>query len=133
MSQANVEAFKRGVDAYNRGDVEAFLDELDPEVEWRDAIAQMLGGDAAVYQRHQGARECCQDLSDAFADLQSEYSEVRDLGGQTIAIGRVRARGEGSGAEIEIAANCKFQNGKAIRIRTYLDPNEALEAAGLRE
>jgi hypothetical protein len=27
----------------------------------------------------------------------------------------------------------EFKDGKGIRIRTYLDPNEALEAAGLRE
>jgi hypothetical protein len=26
----------------------------------------------------------------------------------------------------------EFKNGKGIRIRTYLDPNEALEAAGLK-
>jgi ketosteroid isomerase-like protein len=26
-----------------------------------------------------------------------------------------------------------FKDGKAIRVRTYLDPNEALEAAGLSE
>jgi cell division septum initiation protein DivIVA len=32
MSQRNVEAFKRGIEAYNRGDVEALLDELDPRV-----------------------------------------------------------------------------------------------------
>jgi ketosteroid isomerase-like protein len=27
----------------------------------------------------------------------------------------------------------EFKNGKAIRVRAYLDPNDALEAAGLRE
>jgi ketosteroid isomerase-like protein len=27
----------------------------------------------------------------------------------------------------------KFKDGKAIQVRTYLDPREALEAAGLRE
>ena len=33
MSQENVEAFKRGLEAGNRGDVEALLEELDAEVE----------------------------------------------------------------------------------------------------
>jgi ketosteroid isomerase-like protein len=27
----------------------------------------------------------------------------------------------------------EFNNGKAVRLREYLDPNEALEAAGLEE
>ena len=33
MSQENVETFKRGLDAYNRRDIEALLEELDPDVE----------------------------------------------------------------------------------------------------
>jgi uncharacterized protein with GYD domain len=34
MSQENLETFKRGLDAYNRRDIDALLEELDPEVEW---------------------------------------------------------------------------------------------------
>ena len=37
MSQENVEAFKRGLDAYNRQDVEAFVESTDADVEWRSA------------------------------------------------------------------------------------------------
>jgi ketosteroid isomerase-like protein len=61
--------------------------------------------------------------------------EIRDLGDRTVAIGHVRARGAASEAEIEAAhaTVVEFKNGKGIRIRTYLDPKEALEAAGLSE
>jgi hypothetical protein len=34
MSQENVESFKRGVEAYNRRDAQALIEELDPTVEW---------------------------------------------------------------------------------------------------
>jgi hypothetical protein len=34
MSQENVEAFRRGARAYDRRDIDALLDELDPDVEW---------------------------------------------------------------------------------------------------
>jgi hypothetical protein len=44
MSQENVEAFKRGAEAVTRQDLEALLDELDPEVEWHSAILMALGG-----------------------------------------------------------------------------------------
>ncbi len=52
-----------------------------------------------------------------------------------MAIGRVRARGKASEAEIESPHGTvvEFKNGKGILIRTYLDPKDALEAAGLRE
>jgi hypothetical protein len=35
MSQENVEAFKWAIEAYNRRDIDAFLEEIDPEVEWQ--------------------------------------------------------------------------------------------------
>jgi hypothetical protein len=34
MSQENVEAFKRAIEAANRQDLEGFLANCDPEVEW---------------------------------------------------------------------------------------------------
>jgi ketosteroid isomerase-like protein len=67
--------------------------------------------------------------------IDTDYSEVRDLGERLLAIGRIRTRGRASGAETE-SPFCylgEFKNGKVIRVRTYLDPEEALEAAGLRE
>jgi ketosteroid isomerase-like protein len=47
----------------------------------------------------------------------------------------LRGRGKESGAKTEtaIAWFAEFKNGKAVRVREYLDPKEALEAAGLRE
>ena len=45
MSEENVEAFKRGIDAFNRGDIDAFLEGLDAEVEWHPVFqVVMLGG-----------------------------------------------------------------------------------------
>jgi hypothetical protein len=44
MSEENVEAYKRGVDAFNRRDVEAMLEELDPEVVMDLALPAMFGG-----------------------------------------------------------------------------------------
>ena len=52
-----------------------------------------------------------------------------------MAIGRIRARGSASEAELEALHGTvvEFRNGKGVRVRTYLDPKEALEAAGLSE
>src|SRR4051812_24393764 len=58
MSQENVEAFKRAVDAGNRGDVEAgMLKELDPAVEWHPVLLASLEAEATVYRGHDGVRE----------------------------------------------------------------------------
>jgi ketosteroid isomerase-like protein len=134
MSRENVEAFKRAVRANNRRDVEAFLEELDPEVEWHPGLPALLGGEATVYRRHEGARAMFGDLYGAFAEIQFEFPEIRDLGDRLLAIGYMRARGKESGAKMESAWAylVEFKDGKAIVIRTFLDPQEALKAAGLR-
>ncbi len=135
MSQENVEAFKRATEAVNRGDVEALLADLDPNVEWRPAMQALVGGGAPVYRGHAGVREMFRDFYDAFAELHAEFQEIRDLGDQLVAIGSLRTRGKESGAQTESpwGAVAEYKNGKVIRLRTYLDRKEALEAAGLRE
>ena len=45
----------------------------------------------------------------------------------------MRGRGSGAATESLIVTMVDFKNGKAIQVRTYLDPNEVLEAAGLSE
>jgi ketosteroid isomerase-like protein len=52
---------------------------------------------------------------------------------QVVAIGALRARGRASGAEVEQANGTVWtvRQGKVARIQAFLDPEEALEAAGL--
>jgi ketosteroid isomerase-like protein len=135
MSQENVEAFKRFADANNRRDVEALLAELDADVEWQSAVLGSLGGESTVHRGHDGVREMLRDLYEAFSEFKVSFYDIRDLGDRVVAIGRWITRGEGSGVETTppLASVVDFRNGKAIRVRSYLDPNEALEAAGLRE
>ncbi|MGI9019754.1 MAG: nuclear transport factor 2 family protein [Solirubrobacterales bacterium] len=135
MSEENVETLKRAIDGYNRRDVAAILADADPEAEWHFAILAGLGGEATVYRGQEDVREGLRDLFDTLSDLHVAYPEYRDLGDRIVGIGHIRARGAGSGAETESphALVADFKDGKMILIRTYLDPAEALEAAGLSE
>lgn len=76
-----------------------------------------------------------EDFYEVFAESEMEFPEIRDLGDRIVAIGHLRNRGQASGVEIEspLAYVIDVKDGKAIRVRTYLDPKQALEAAGLRE
>jgi ketosteroid isomerase-like protein len=135
MSQENVEAFKRFAEANNRRDVEALLEELDAEVEWHSAVLRSLGGEATVHRGHDGVRAMLRDLYEAFSEFQVEFSEIRDLGDRIVAVGRWITRGEESGVEVTppLASVVDFKNGKAIRVRSYLDPKDALVDAAMRE
>jgi ketosteroid isomerase-like protein len=135
MSEENVETLKRGFEAVSRLDGEAMLEMTDPDVEFRPCFQVMLGGKAAVYWGHDGVREAFRDLYGALEWIKPEIFEVRDLGDRIVALGRLSVRGKESGAEAESSAGwvVDIKNGKAVRVSEYLDPAEALEAAGLRE
>ena len=135
MSQADVEAFKRGLEAGNRGDVDGLLDELHPEIEWHSALHALMGGQQTVFRGHDGVRSMIGDLYETFAEVRIEMSEFRDLGEGLVAIGSTRTRGKASGVETEtpLAFVTEIRDGKTISIRAYLDRAEALEAAGLSE
>jgi ketosteroid isomerase-like protein len=135
MSRENVEAFKQAVDAINRRDVEALLEKVDRDVEWHPGLGALLGGEATVHRGHDGVRELLRDLYEAFAEFDVKVSEIRDLDDRIVAIGRIRGRGTESGADTDSpsAYLVQFKDSKAILVRTYLDPKEALEAVGLSE
>ena len=136
MSDENLAAFKRAIDAANHDDIEALLDEVDPEAEWpHPAFHVALGGEATIYRGHDGVRKVIQDLRDLFDEVEVSISEARDLGGRVVVMGTISGRGSESGADVKSpwGAVVDFMDGKAIRISDYLDPKEALEAAGIEE
>ena len=131
MSQENVETFRRAIDAYNRRDIDAFLESFDPMVETHPLTLAMFGQEGTVYRGHEGVRQFIRDVDEALREIQVEPVEIRDLGERIVARGRLRARGRASGAEIESPVSwlVDFKNGRVIRMRDYLDFREALEAA----
>ncbi|MCC6178368.1 MAG: nuclear transport factor 2 family protein [Chloroflexi bacterium] len=135
MARENVEAFKRFIAAFNRRDVEAILEDVDPGVEWRPASAVALGGEATVYRGHAGVPDALRDLYGSFAELEIEISNYHEAGDTVVGTGRIRTRGKESGAEVvsPFGAVFRCRNAKATEIRSYLDPQEAREAAGLSE
>jgi ketosteroid isomerase-like protein len=135
MSRENVEAFERAIEAYNRRDIDAFLEPIDPEVELPGALQALLESEAKVYRGYEGVRQWVRDIDEALANIRLELPEIHDLGDRLVAIGRLSARGQASGAETESPFGCvlEWKNGKATRVVSFLDRKEAIEAAGLRE
>lgn len=134
MSQENVETLRRGLQAWNRGDLDGMLELLDPDVEMRPVIAEAVEGAQVVYRGISGARRFWEDWrigwSFQFGDL-----DLRDAGDEVVMITRVSVTSETSGLDLEtpMAAVCRFRDGRVFRMTSYLEPSQALEAAGLPE
>jgi ketosteroid isomerase-like protein len=134
MSEENVETARRSLDAWNRGDVDAWLQTGHPEIEWFSAIARRFQGPETVSRGSAEMRRFWEEWHSVW-DLTIDVSEIRDLGDTVVALGRIRTHGEASGIDLEgpIAYVFEFDGGLARRVRAYLDPKQALEAVGLSE
>lgn len=133
MSQENVDAVRRSRDAWNRGDVDAWLESFHPEIEWFSAIAGSVEGTDTVYRGPSELRRFWDEWH-AVWELTIEVSDIRDLGETVLALGRIRTRGAASGIDLEspIGYVFEFDGGLMRKIRAYLDRQQALEAVGLR-
>ena len=64
-----------------------------------------------------------------------EAEEIRDFGDQVLVLTRVRAKGRGSGLELDqpLAHLFEFRAGLVCRAETFLDRDEAAAAAERRK
>jgi ketosteroid isomerase-like protein len=135
MSQRNAEAMRGALDAWNRGDWDGWKGVAHPDVEWSSAIVRRFEGREVTYHGHAGLRQFWDEWHSVW-DLKIEVAEIRDLGDTAIALGRIRTHGKGSGVDLDSPAAwvAEFDgDGLVVRMRAYLDTDEALEAVGLSE
>jgi ketosteroid isomerase-like protein len=136
MSQENVETLQRAQEAWNADDLDAWLAEADPEVEWHTALEQALEGRGRTYRGHDGVRKAWEEYrSEAWGGLMNRIQEIRDLSDSVLVLGHLDVRGRTSGIESsqEFGQIVRFRGGKILRTDDFLSHAEALEAAGLRE
>ena len=136
MSQENVEAVRRTAKAWNTDDLDGFLAELDPEVEWHPSIEPALEGGTTIYRGHDGARKAWDDYrGGAWERLTVRIQEIRDLGESVLVLAHIdlTARTTGIRFHEEVGQVGTFRDGKLATVHDYLSHREALEAAGLSE
>jgi ketosteroid isomerase-like protein len=134
MSQENVQVVKRGVDAFRRGDIDAFLDELSEEVVFD--YSAVRGPYRGIYEGREGAREILAVFRDAWEAITPMSTEYIEVGDKIVLALRARFQGRGSGVEVDgggMGAILSFQNGKIVRYRQCQTKAEAVEAARLEK
>ena len=133
MSQEHVEAVRRSLDGWNRGDFEAWVESAHPEVEWVSDVSRRIEGSETVYRGLAGMRRYWDEWHAGW-EVKMDVTEIRDLGDTILAVANVRTRGGASGVDLEepVAYVFEFEDGLARRVRSYLDPQQAFAAVGLR-
>jgi ketosteroid isomerase-like protein len=127
MSEAHREVVKRGLDAFNSGDVEMLLPDLDPDIEFIPRRAPVQG----AYRGHEGVREFFADNAENLDEFRVHLDEVIDLGSRVVGVGTVSIRGKGSGVEVTAptATVITFREGKIVRFEECGEREQALAVA----
>ena len=133
MSQEDVETVKRGVDAYNRRDLDGLLESATEDCVLLPAVAGSV--ETGGIRGRKGFRRYFEMIDETWEEFRINADEFRDLGERVLAIGHTEGRGRGSGVAVDApyGAIFDFRHGKWWRARGYLDHDEALRAAGLEE
>ncbi len=137
MSQENVEISRRLFEAFNRTFTEGTDDLyalLDPDVEWVPVTAILEG---RSYHGHEGVREWIEDMKRDWEAFEARPADFRDLDDdRVLALGSWRARGRGGDVPLDFPRAAwlgQYRGGKLVRMQTFTERKDALEAAGLSE
>jgi ketosteroid isomerase-like protein len=130
MSERNVEAVRRGYEAFARGDIAAAMDLFHPDVEWHDP--DRPGG--GTYRGHEGVLRNMAEWLEGWEEFRLEPEEFLAAGDQVVVLVRQSGRGKGSGVEIEgpLAQVFRLREGKVVWARIYASREEALKSVGLQ-
>jgi ketosteroid isomerase-like protein len=136
MSRENVEIVRRVYDAAARHDAATVVALYDPEVEWDNSRlpeASLLG--RRVTRGHEGLRSLFREWYEAWESFEDDCEELIDAGQHVISVVTRRGRGRASGAETTARRGgvWTLREGKIVRVVWFPSPEEALEAAGVRE
>jgi ketosteroid isomerase-like protein len=130
MSDAKLELARRSVVAWEQRDADWFIDNSTEDFEFVPAIVSGVEG-RAVRGADQIRRHLA-ELDEPWESFHIDALEYREVGEQVVCIVRLQARGRGSGIEVDqpVAMALWFDGDKLVSARSFLDTNEAIEAAG---
>ena len=135
MSQENVETVGRAMKLWVRGDVDAWLELMDPDI-GRDISTHPLS-DVPNHGRGRDAlmADMIVTYLSGWTDYSAELKEVIDAGDQVVVVLHETASMRDTGVPLDrdLVQVWTVRDGRASFLRVFRTKVEALEAAGLSE
>jgi uncharacterized protein len=122
MPSADVQTLLDAYAAFNRADIPAVLEAMDPDIEWHEP-----GGGNAPAGTYHGSQSVANDVFSAVPQNFDEFSAQPDRSFQTfgdhvVITGEFRAKRKGGGDMTATFAHVwQMRNGKAARFHNYVD------------
>ena len=124
-----VDLVKRSYVAFEAGDMDAVLGDMDSEIEWQQAQGLPHGG------TYRGVDEVRRNIFDPldepwWDEFSAVPTEFLDAGGEIVVLGRYRGRAKGTGKQLDVpfVHVWTVRGEKAVRFRQFLDTAGWIEA-----
>jgi ketosteroid isomerase-like protein len=119
------------LEAWRRGAVDLSL--LDPDVNYEDTT--LPGHTGETFHGRKGVIRATERWLEHYDSLLIELEQIVDAGDRIVSVQRVRAKSRRTGIEFDglLAYLWTFREGKIVHFRSFRDPEQAMEAGGLRE
>ena len=132
MSQENVEVVRAAFEAFAQGDAAVALAAYSEDTEWDDT---RLRPEGRVHRGRDELIEVVRIWVGTWTDYSINLVRVVDAGDHVVATWEEHGTGKASGIEMNtsVGALVDVHGGQITRTVVYASPDDALEAAGLRE
>ena len=118
--------------AFNKGEIDAAVQFLDPDIEWIEP-AEFPGG--GTYHGVEGAKHYLDQSRASAAQVISEPEQFITQGDRIVVFvhARVLPKRGGTWQDVRLADVYTFQNGRATQMRAFANREDALRWAGVTE
>ena len=115
--------------AFNRGDMDATVRGLDPQIEWTEP-AEFPGG--RTYHGRDGVKQYLTQSRAAWADISSEPERFINAGDRIVVFvhARLRAKDSKEWQDVKLADVYTVRGGEIVGMRAFADRQEALRWVG---
>jgi ketosteroid isomerase-like protein len=131
MSEENLEIMRQAVEAWNRGDLDAWAEYFDDDLAWHPLAENTQ---TAPVHGKQETLAFVRDWIEPWAHYTVEVHRLVDAGDAVVMLTTQTGRDEtGTEVTIEMHATGFFRDGKLVEMRWFTDERGALAAAGVSE
>jgi ketosteroid isomerase-like protein len=131
VARENVEIVRRVMNAFNQGDLQAFLTYMDPMVQLFAPQTASAVGRKSLYRCHEGVREFFEDIATVWESLQLVPQDFRYTNECVVVIGRATGERSGEKQDMQPAWGWKLRDGKVLWGRAYERFGDALADVGI--
>jgi ketosteroid isomerase-like protein len=127
-----IERVRTGAQAFERGDLQAVLENLDPEVEF--TITAGMAGEGRTYRGRAGARAAIRQMIGGLDGYNAHVDRLLEADDGRVVLLAVHGgydRGLGRQVELSPGVVISARDGRAVQVEIFEEWVEALESAGL--